>query len=532
MAADVAAKESPASVPEAPVREVSTTSAAIVPSTVPGADPASKSQQKKRKKKEKAAVAAAAVNEFTLDNKHDVESAKADSPAAPGSVVAADDAAFVAASKNPFVEQINKRLRTLKKKLGRVEKYEEIYNAPKANGKAVNITEPKETTSQLNADQIAAIKNKGQVTSAIKELEELKQTIEKVVIEEEQRVAKERTLEQQATQEKIEAATEAVRRENDQVIVRLLQLIVFATQVQHNPHLSQTPERLAATHLHTALTQAAFRPSPDFTTISAQVNDLFAGVDSREVHEQVTFAKLSEAMHDAINPPETPSQPQSGTLGSGDAASQIPSVNLPHSGRLNFMNASEIYDQPPVTVDEAPKETPLVNGSNHYTEAAASVPAPITVPQAAATNWASGPSGIDWADQDDDSGFLPTPTFHDGLGSTTSATPTEAVFSDKPGNGNRHGGGRGRGGGSGGRGKGPRRGGAQDNGGDHASGELNKESNWRSGDGQRGRGRGNGSRAPGEWRGARAGGGDGPRRGNGNSGRPGAGRGRSAPADA
>ncbi|CAJ0758271.1 9852_t:CDS:2, partial [Entrophospora sp. SA101] len=71
-------------------------------------------------------------------------------------------------NKNPYMEVIYKRLRAMRKRMVRVEKYEEIANST-PDGK-----------NQLNADQLNSLEKKGELAAVIKQSEDILKSMEAV----------------------------------------------------------------------------------------------------------------------------------------------------------------------------------------------------------------------------------------------------------------------------------------------------------------------------------------------------------------
>ncbi|CAG8552240.1 11374_t:CDS:2, partial [Acaulospora morrowiae] len=106
-------------------------------------------------------------------------------------------------NKNPYIEVINKRIRTLKKKLNKIEKVEEVIrNNPEAR-------------SQLNPDQIQSLERKSEVTSTLKELEEIVKQFEKEDI-------KSQKAQQQEREQAISSAVGEVKAVHSQYIISLV----------------------------------------------------------------------------------------------------------------------------------------------------------------------------------------------------------------------------------------------------------------------------------------------------------------------
>ncbi|CAG8575137.1 13510_t:CDS:2 [Acaulospora colombiana] len=107
------------------------------------------------------------------------------------------------ANKGPYMEFVGKRIRTLKKKLGKIEKSKELIN-----------TNP-DWRNILNEDQIQSCERESEVSGALRELEEITKQFEK----ENQKVLKEQ---QDEREQAISNAVEKVKATHLQSVISLL----------------------------------------------------------------------------------------------------------------------------------------------------------------------------------------------------------------------------------------------------------------------------------------------------------------------
>ncbi|CAJ0923119.1 1933_t:CDS:2 [Entrophospora sp. SA101] len=104
-------------------------------------------------------------------------------------------------NKNPYMEVIYKRLRAMRKRMVRVEKYEEIANST-PDGK-----------NQLNADQLNSLEKKGELAAVIKQSEDILKSMEAVDKEE---VKKEKAQKKTQQEENEKAISNAIKEAKQQ----------------------------------------------------------------------------------------------------------------------------------------------------------------------------------------------------------------------------------------------------------------------------------------------------------------------------
>nr|CAG8465199.1 15426_t:CDS:2 [Entrophospora candida] len=113
-------------------------------------------------------------------------------------------------NKNPYMEVIYKRLRAMRKRMVRVEKYEEIANST-PDGK-----------NQLNADQLNSLEKKGELAAVIKQSEDILKSMEAVDKEEVKKEKAQKKAQQEENEKAISNAIKEAKNEHTESIIFLL----------------------------------------------------------------------------------------------------------------------------------------------------------------------------------------------------------------------------------------------------------------------------------------------------------------------
>ncbi|CAJ0840434.1 46_t:CDS:2, partial [Entrophospora sp. SA101] len=113
-------------------------------------------------------------------------------------------------NKNPYMEVIYKRLRAMRKRMVRVEKYEEIANST-PDGK-----------NQLNADQLNSLEKKGELAAVIKQSEDILKSMEAVDKEEVKKEKAQKKTQQEENEKAISNAIKEAKNEHTESIIFLL----------------------------------------------------------------------------------------------------------------------------------------------------------------------------------------------------------------------------------------------------------------------------------------------------------------------
>ncbi|CAG8686963.1 3413_t:CDS:2, partial [Cetraspora pellucida] len=179
------------------------------------------------------------------------------------------DASLENVNKNPYIEVINKRIRTLKKKMLRIEKCEEIIRS-NPDGK-----------SQLNNDQLQLYERKGEIAGALKECDDILKQAENIDKEEikNQRILKE----QQEGREK--AAANAI---TDEVKATYSRSIICLLQFFRLVHFQQ----VGIVQLSQAESEAVETFRAKLTNIVDEVKD-----DISELRIQETLDNINKLQH-------------------------------------------------------------------------------------------------------------------------------------------------------------------------------------------------------------------------------------------
>ncbi|KAJ3286323.1 hypothetical protein HK104_009105 [Borealophlyctis nickersoniae] len=201
----------------------------------------------------------------------------------------------VAVNKNPYIEAINKRLRTLKKKLTKVEKYEAMDK------------------KDLNADQIQAVQKKPEVASAVKEFEEIIKQLETVGAEEAKAALDKEKVAQQQEQLKIAEAVKEAQNASQESTMRLLQLLFVLNVSLPNLATSSLPiteEQYNALAYFRLLTTGYGMEAPENAAAFLESAQTYIQKYSEQSAEQfagsVTYAELNELVEKILSPPAPP----------------------------------------------------------------------------------------------------------------------------------------------------------------------------------------------------------------------------------
>ncbi|TPX69999.1 hypothetical protein SpCBS45565_g02096 [Spizellomyces sp. 'palustris'] len=248
-------------------------------------------------------------------------------------------------AKSPYVEVVNKKLRALKKKLTKVEKYEQLEK------------------KDLNQDQIQALERKPEVVSAVKELEDVVKQIAVTEAEESKvQQQKQQALEQTA-QLRVERAVQEVKAASSRTTREILQLfyvlnITLPSIVTSN--LPITDEQYNALAYFRAVITGVGLEQADSTedflqSAESHLHKYLERQDEPFVHG-VTYGQLAAVVDTILNPP---APPKFGTENFEEAILEEPTAEdtgLPeeerdhvtgHSiasnlGTISFFNPSEV----------------------------------------------------------------------------------------------------------------------------------------------------------------------------------------------
>ncbi|CAG8646071.1 13109_t:CDS:2 [Dentiscutata erythropus] len=245
-------------------------------------------------------------------------------------------------NKNPYIEVVNKRIRTLRKKMARIEKCEEIIRSS-PDGK-----------SQLNNDQLQSYERKGEVAGALKECEDILKQIENIDKEDtkNQKILKE----QQDEREK--ATTNAV----DEVKTTYSRSIICLLQFFRLVHFQQ----VGIVQLSQAESEAVETFRAKLTNIVDEVKD-----DVSELRIQETLDNINKLHH---GDESTIIEPM--TNGANDASYKlgVPSHGITYSHIRSLILSPPIIDSVDIqTEQEESYETrevvnAQVEGPSHFDE--------------------------------------------------------------------------------------------------------------------------------------------------------------------
>ncbi|KAI8593322.1 hypothetical protein BDZ88DRAFT_138656 [Geranomyces variabilis] len=200
-------------------------------------------------------------------------------------------------SKGVYAEVINKKLRALRKKLTKLEKYEHL------------------PTAELNADQIQALDKKPEIVAAAKELEEAVKLIVVAEAEEAKSLAAGQRAAEEKTKQRIAAAVEECKSEQAAKTRETLKLFYVLNVLLPKLDTTTTPIReeqynalcYARAQL-TGLGMEANENSMDFLESAEEYLQKYL-VGSKEPiaeHFSFSFADLADAANLVLNPPPAP----------------------------------------------------------------------------------------------------------------------------------------------------------------------------------------------------------------------------------
>ncbi|KAI8819325.1 uncharacterized protein EV422DRAFT_107845 [Fimicolochytrium jonesii] len=271
-------------------------------------------------------------------------------------------------SKNPYVEVINKKLRYLKKKLLKLEKYEQSAKR------------------DLNADQLQALEKKAEIAYAFKELEESAKLLVAVGAEESKAIRAKDIATDKDVKSKIELAIEEEKNASAASQKEILQLFYVLNVLLSN--LANTNVALSENQYNALFYFRAFvtgvgiehiETAPGFSV--EQAEEYLKNYKERSsitFFQDVTFRGLAEAVEIILNPrpqpkfgfesDETPAEIQhapsffSPSEINEESAhphedAQAPQA-APSFGTISFFTPSEVLDLQDSTPAEAPVEEP------------------------------------------------------------------------------------------------------------------------------------------------------------------------------
>ncbi|RUS26122.1 hypothetical protein BC938DRAFT_471201 [Jimgerdemannia flammicorona] len=302
--------------------------------------------------------------------------------------------------KNQYIETLHKRLRTLKKKLLRIEQVEEILN--QADGK-----------DKLNEDQVSMVNKKPDVSIPIRELEDMIKQLSAVEVEDLRLQKQKRAELEQTHAQALYAATAATERRAHLLLLHTLQLF----NLMHAMHTGFAHLADADAHslsfLHRFILTSAIEPDAEnedkLTAIVDTLRKTEEGVDEPVNADQhlVSFARIKELLERRFGS-ELEEQAEGAVSGGGeeyqlqhgqmdgevemkggeehevgqDPAGEDSEVNgqveddedtLPQhviipSGGIRFMGTSELFDtpeEPPQPVHSHPSPDPPAHAFDH-----------------------------------------------------------------------------------------------------------------------------------------------------------------------
>ncbi|KAF0520360.1 hypothetical protein F8M41_016362 [Gigaspora margarita] len=183
-------------------------------------------------------------------------------------------------NKNPYIEVVNKRIRTLRKKMAKIEKCEEIIRSS-PDGK-----------NQLNNDQLQSYERKGEVAGALKECEDILKQIENIDKEE---IKNRKILKEQQDDEREKAIANAI----DEVKTTYSRSIICLLQFFRLVHFQQ----VNIVQLSQAESEAVETFRAKLTNVVDEVKD-----DVSELRIQETLDNINKLHHgdeSTINEPMT-----------------------------------------------------------------------------------------------------------------------------------------------------------------------------------------------------------------------------------
>ncbi|KAJ3167862.1 hypothetical protein HDU88_001809 [Geranomyces variabilis] len=200
-------------------------------------------------------------------------------------------------SKGVYAEVINKKLRALRKKLTKLEKYEHL------------------PTAELNTDQIQALDKKPEIVAAAKELEEAVKLIVVAEAEEAKSLAAGQRAAEEKTKQRIAAAVEECKNEQAAKTRETLKLFYVLNILLPKLDTTTTPIReeqynalcYARAQL-TGLGMEANENSMDFLESAEEYLQMYLMGSKEPIaeHFSFSFADLADAANLVLNPPPAP----------------------------------------------------------------------------------------------------------------------------------------------------------------------------------------------------------------------------------
>ncbi|KAJ3033071.1 hypothetical protein HDV00_006803 [Rhizophlyctis rosea] len=266
--------------------------------------------------------------------------------------------------KNPYIEAINKRLRTLKKRLAKVEKYEQ------------------EDSISLNPDQIVAIDRKPEVVAAVKELEDVFKALSVVELEEARAARIEQEAREAAKQVEIARAEQNAKAAADEHLRELIKLLhLWDVPLSCNapiPH-SLSEEQCNAIAYFRAMTTGAGRVINDVESLvenSGTFIKKYLDRSPESVFSAISYAELYDLISNILFPPPPPKfgqeddlpenhdqdytteDPSSAEFEEG-ADSVTPEVASAGGAQISFFNPSEVLGVEQVITQEVKLSTEI-----------------------------------------------------------------------------------------------------------------------------------------------------------------------------
>ncbi|KAI9003257.1 hypothetical protein BC832DRAFT_593329 [Gaertneriomyces semiglobifer] len=240
---------------------------------------------------------------------------------------------------SPYPEVINKKMRALRKKLTKIEKYEQLDR------------------NALNADQLQTLQKKPELVFAVKELEEVAKGIAAADNDEAKLTAQMMRQTEQDTQKRVQDAVNAAKAEGAQNVKAILELMYVLDYVL--PNIASISVGLTDDQYNTL---AYFRmfitgfgleqvdtPKAHLELAQAHV-DKYLTRDSSEFMNGVTYAQLADWIVNIRNPPAPPQfRSEAAEELSTEQDVEPTEVETDHkprniTGGISFFNPSEVLD--------------------------------------------------------------------------------------------------------------------------------------------------------------------------------------------
>ncbi|KAI9596089.1 hypothetical protein BDF19DRAFT_439591 [Syncephalis fuscata] len=236
----------------------------------------------------------------TKSNKRAVEKPEAALPVEPDTAAPSHAKANSISERvnNPFIDVIYKRLRTLKKRLARVEKYEDI----------VAKHTPEELSQHLNEDQRKAIAEKSGIEGAIRELEETRKQLLSIDVEETRSLKKKKQEQEQEMKKTVRSAVNNATIQGDKAIEAVVNYFYAVSQllpqaVQNSTSAPSEADLIAIEmfklHLFTSVANSS--TNDDTTTTASIVRHLTEASDTT-FNDNITFAQVQEVIVQLLQP--------------------------------------------------------------------------------------------------------------------------------------------------------------------------------------------------------------------------------------